>query len=300
MANSVTKVRTPLYENGRNFKVGDPVNGRVGYPHEGPDAQCRCSEWRYDGSDPRLRWPEGWHVHPRDGTIGNGLAGDFHVDCAHMAPDRLSVRRDADKQRNVLLLQGGTAARPGKCYVAHWFDANGTPRDIYHGDNIAVEVDLVFMLLPDGDTQHHGNVELRGMLNAEVFKNEANLCLGLYFGKGMLVSYWLNAHDESTTGDARKTYHESFPLLKLRWYHLTLRLEPIPTQPDTWAASITLRQPQQIVWQWASAEGAHPNNIKFISQVGGGDERGRDDLGGPFLIRRFETYAVSQLEGDQP
>lgn len=282
--------RVPLFDNGRNFKIGDPVNGREGYPHEGPAAQCRCDGWDYSGADPRLRWPEGWHVNPRDGKVGGGLAGDFHVNCATFAPDRLSVIHDPQKARNVLLLTGGSVARPGKVELAHWFDAGGTPRDIYHAEGIPVVLEMVFLLLPDPQgTKHYSNAELRGRLNVDVHKNEAVQCLGFHFGESIFVAYWLNAVDGSTIPEARKEIHDPVPLLHNHWYRLTMRLDPLPDLPDTWAASIVLRQPQAIVWQWQSGPQEHPNNIRHISQICGGDERGGDENGGSILIRRFEA-----------
>lgn len=278
-----------LYANGRDFRVGDPVNGRVYHPHEGIASRCRCEGWEYDGSDPRLRWPEGWHVNPRDGRVGGGEAGDFHVNCETFAPDRCRVIRDTHKARNVLFLQGGSEQRPGKVMLAHWFDVDGPLRDIHHADGLTVGIDMVFLLLTSKE-RHYCDAEMRGMLNVPVHKNESVECLGFHFGENLMVAYWLNAVPDSHVEEARRTIHVPFTLLHDRWYHLDMRLTPLPAQPDTWVASIVLRQPQKIVWQWTSEEGMHPNNIRAVSQVAGGDERGGDLVGGPLLFRRFEAY----------
>lgn len=273
---SKSLLRKPLYPfvEGRNFQVGAPTNG-TGYPHEGPETECRCPDRNYSGADPQIQFPAGWHVVAGYG----GKSGGFHQDCSRFFPEWVRVIRDPRKNRNLIEAHGGDAQSTGKVAFVHWFDrpVGWVPQSNASG----VLAEFVFRTVTGLDQPLYWNFELRGILSFAAHKNESAECIGVHLlDHKIMCAYWLNAADGSRVEDRREV-KEAFTLLPHKWYRLQIAMTPT-REPHEWHTRVDLRvaNKKTPVWSLETRAGEHPNGIDAINHVFFGKERERFFDGG--------------------
>ena len=272
---------TPLYplRLGRDFQVGDVLNGRY-VPHCLDTALCHDESRDYTGGDPEIQFPTEWHV---KAGFGN-QSGGFHQDLARFHPWRVKVvkARDGVGPNHIRIIGGGL--RAGGAVLSKWFDA------VPWADKQPLRAK--FVLIPSSRSANqrlYFNVELRGLLNFTVKKNEATVAFGLHLTTSTIkAKYWHDGYDGIDARERREIVR--LHALRLdRRYKFDLLMTPI--EPEyTWRVDATLRVLNETVWELHTDRDTSPNGIVFLSQVALGDEQEKNFTGGVWYVARAQCW----------
>jgi len=286
---------TPLFPltEGHNFQVGDVLNGQ--HPHCNDAALCRDPERAYDGSDPEIRFPAGWHVKAGFGD----RAGGFHQDRQRFQPWRVGVVPDRRRGTNNIRVIGG-GLTPGGGELSKWFVSPDNPlREVHWSEGLPVRGKFVLIPSSRSAVRMYFNIELRGLLDFKVKKNEAVLAFGMHLTSNTLkAKYWHDGHDGIDVKDRMEVVRLHALRLNRR-YKFDVTLTPIAPE-YTWLVDATLRTQGETVWELHTDARNSPNGIRFLSQLALGDEQEKNLTGGVWEIARAQVWAGTGSPEEEP
>lgn len=218
----VTQYR-PLFDNTSNFAIGEPY----WFAPRG-ERCCACEGYTYDGSDPRIQLPRGYHARLGDGTkVSRGV----HQDCSLFQPDRIQVLpylTEIGVPVNIIRLEGDTLGRTGGAMLIQPFD-----EQVMWSDGVPVRATLVFSPRSELLTERrYINFGLRGKLSFSPTKEDVEI-FEVAILQDSVKAMWWHSGIEGGGNRFRKGQELQYTFVEDMWYAVIITLTPTEAE-FTW------------------------------------------------------------------